>query len=210
MTQPLAAYPVSDRSSVPPHLRPSAARAAAAARVLGAAPPPLHGAAALELHPDLAPAAPGERRHLQVVEEPGRTPAQRRRRARAMLIGGAAVMMAVAFALVYLHVLLAQRQFKIDRLNTQVSQEQASYQQLRLQVAQLGSPQHVISTAEGQLGMTQPAKVTYISPTVTIAGTTTGTGTGTGWTGSAAPAGTQGLTGDADWPLIKSQLAGSS
>ena len=64
--------------------------------------------------------------------------------------------MAVAFGLVYLHVVLAQRQFALDRLTSKVQAEQATYQNLRLQVAQLGSPAQIISTAEGQLGMRQP------------------------------------------------------
>ena len=70
-------------------------------------------------------------------------------------------------------------------------------------MAQLGSPQHIISTAEGQLGMRQPASVTYLTPTVTI--------------GDAVRPGPQprrigrreAPAGDADWPQIKSQLAGS-
>ncbi len=76
----------------------------------------------------------------------------------------------MAFGLVYLHVVLAQRQFALDRLTAKVQGEQTTYQNLRLQVAQLGSPAHIISTAEGQLGMRPPASVTYLTPTVTIGG----------------------------------------
>ena len=82
----------------------------------------------------------------------------------------------------------------------QVQQEQLAYQKLRLQTAQLGSPQNIISTAEGQLGMTQPASVTYLSPsTTTAASSSSRTATASGGT-SQAPA------GDANWPAIKSQL----
>jgi len=93
----------------------------------------------------------------------------------------------------------------LDRLTTQVQSEQTAYQQLRVQVAQLGSPAHVISTAEGQLGMRQPASVTYLTPT-TSAGVA-----GSGPTGTAATSQSAGQApaGDADWPKIKSQLAGS-
>jgi cell division protein FtsL len=148
-----------------------------------------------------------DERHLAVVEAPVRTPAQRRRRARAVLVGGAAVVAVVAFSLVYLHVLLAQRQFKIDQLNKQLQQEQSTYQALRLQVAQLGSPSHIISTAEGVLGMVQPAHVTYLTPsssTPLVAGSDEPSLQPPGTKNTQAPA------GDADWPQIKAQLAGAS
>jgi hypothetical protein len=104
--------------------------------------------------------------------------------------------------LVYMHVVLAQRQFAIDRLNSTVQNQQAQYQALRLQVAQLGSPQNIIATAEGQLGMVQPASVSYLTPKQTVGGSST--------PGSTRPASsTRAPAGDADWPLIKSQLAGS-
>lgn len=193
MNQTSAARPAHKQSNVRASSRPSAARAAAAARLVGS----------------VAPAAPfdpkrlGEDvRHLRVVEAPTLTPAERRRRARLLLTGGVGLALAVVFGLVYMHVVLAQRQFAIDHLNTQVAKEQASYQSLRLQVAQLGSPQNIISTAEGQLGMVQPGSVTYLTPSTRV--------------GAAAPAGTaaqgapgQAPAGDADWPQIKSQLAGS-
>jgi hypothetical protein len=139
-------------------------------------------------------------RHLRVVPEGALTPAQRRRRARAVLIAGIGGAAAIGLALVYFHVVLAQRQFAIDRLNTRLQEAQATYQSRRLQVAQLGSPAHIISTAEGQLGMEQPANVSYLSP----AGGGRVQGGGSSLGGPAqAPA------GDADWPQIKSQLAGT-
>ncbi len=120
------------------------------------------------------------------------------------MLGGVGLILAVAFGLVYLHVVLAQRQFALDRLTTKVQAESTTYQNLRLQVAQLGSPQHVISMAEGKLGMRQPASVTYLTPSLTIPGETVAAS-------DPAPSGsvTQAPAGDADWPQIKSQLAGS-
>ena len=185
--------------NVPEHLRPSTARAAAAARVLGHSSSP---------NPD---DRTDEQRHLRVVEKPVRSPAQRRRLARAILLGAVGLAVSVAFALVYLHVVLAQRQFKLDRLTTQVQQEQATYQKLRLQVAELNSPQHIIATAEGQLGMIQPAGVTYLTPDPGVVSQS-------GFTGGSEPSltrsdpsspGAAAPEGDADWPRIKSQLAGS-
>jgi cell division protein FtsL len=118
-------------------------------------------------------------------------------------LAAAGLVLAVAFGLVYLHVVLAQRQFALDRLTTKVQGEQTLYQSLRLQVAQFGSPAHIISTAEGQLGMRQPASVTYLIPTVTIGGTSDPSG------GHAAAGSVNAPAGDADWPQIKAQLAGS-
>jgi cell division protein FtsB len=149
---------------------------------------------------------PSRSRHLTVVPEPGLSPAQRRRRARAALFAGIAAATAVGLALVYLHVVLAQRQFAVDRLNTQVQQAQAAYQQNRLQVAQLGSPDHIISMAEGQLGMIQPGQVTYLT---SPPGSTTGTSAGGATAATGAPStATTAPAGDADWPQIKSELAG--
>jgi hypothetical protein len=111
----------------------------------------------------------------------------------------------VAFGLVYLHVVMAQRQFELDRLTAQVTKEQTAYQQQRLQVAQLESPQHIISTAEGILGLVQPNSVTYLSPSTTTPASPRASGGSTG----SAKQGSQAPAGDADWPRIKSQLAGS-
>ncbi|MDA8044543.1 MAG: hypothetical protein M0Z30_04780, partial [Actinomycetota bacterium] len=146
--------------------------------------------------------------HLTVVADPGLSPAQRRRRARAVLFAGIAGATLVGLALVYLHVVLAQRQFAIDRLDKQVQQAQASYQQNRLQVAQLGSPDHIISMAEGQLGMTQPTKVAYLAPTPGSAAASAVTGTGSSTSGGSRSSARTAPAGDADWPQIKSELAG--
>ena len=179
----------------------------------------MDGAAALALVPQPAlpspprpdtPEGPARPRHLRVVPD-GLTPAQRRRRARILVISAISTAAAIALALVYFHVILAQRQFAIDRLGAQVQAAQTTYQSRRLEVAQLGSPQHIISMAEGPLGMMQPSKVTYLSPSsgqavvsgqgaVEALGQTRDSGT---LSPSHAPA------GDADWPQIKSQLAGS-
>lgn len=172
---------------------------------------------ALGLAPARAPApVPEERRrgrHLTVVEPGARSAAQRRRRARALVIAAIGVATCIGLALVYLHVVLAQRQFRIDKLDTQVQKAQADYQNLRLQVAELGSPGQVISTAEGQLGMVQPTKVVYLSPAPgTSRPPTSGAPAAAPASPGAAPvAGVNGVApaGDADWPQIKSQLAGA-
>jgi cell division protein FtsL len=151
-----------------------------------------------------------------VVEGPERTPAQRRRTLQWAAIAGVAFGLCVALGLVYLHVVLAQRQFRVDRLQSQVQAEQAAYQKLRLQVAQLASPASIISIAEGRLGMVQPGSITYL-PSVPgdASGGTAPSAHGTAPSAGGSEAGVSGSasagapTGDADWPVIKSQLAGS-
>jgi cell division protein FtsL len=176
-----------------PSSRPSAARAAAAARLV---------AKTGKLPEAFDPGRVGEGvRHLRVVEPRKLTPAERRRRAHVLLGGGVTLLVAVVFGLVYMHVVLAQRQFAIDRLNTKVHDQQAQYHTLRLQVAQLGSPQNIIATAEGQLGMVQPASVNYLTPNQSVGSSPSGSQRSA--SSSQAPA------GDANWPQIKSQLAGS-
>jgi len=176
--------------------RPSATRAAAAARLAGVK---TAGAAPID------PSRVGEDvRHLRVVPPRILTQEERRRRTRRLLSAGVGLGIAVVFGLVYLHVLLAQRQFAIDRVNAQVQKDQVSYQSLRLEVAQLGSPQNVIATAEGKLGMLQPASVTYLTPASEV-----GPPSHTAGNASTVSASTSAPAGDADWPQIKSQLAGS-
>ncbi len=216
--------------------RPSAARAAAAARLAGApagteevaarmkqaarrsrtlsaVSPAVSGAAALAVAPLRRPGPRREEqprpRHLRVVPD-GLSPAQRRRRARALLVTGIGAAAMIGLALVYFHVVLAQRQFAIDHLQAKVQQAQATYQDRRLQVAQLGSPQHIISTAEGQLGMTQPSKVTYVTPASgdPVSSGQTGKQPLGQVAGATVLAPSQAPAGDADWPTIKSQLAG--
>ncbi len=186
---------------MPAHLRPSPARAAAAARLVAGS------ASAAPLEGDRSE----EGRHLRVVEKPARSPAQRRRLARAILLGGVGLAVSVAFALVYLHVVLAQRQFKLDTLTSRVQQQQVTYQKLRLKVAELNSPQNIIATAEGQLGMVQPSGVTYLTPPAGAVGLSSSTGGADPSLTQSDPSSpaTVAPEGDADWPKIKSQLAGS-
>jgi len=122
------------------------------------------------------------------------------------LAGAAAVagILAVVFALVAIHVLLAQNQFELDRLNTRSAAAEAQYDRLRLQVAQLQSPERVVATAEGRLGMVSPPKVTYLTPNAP-AGATGGPAS----SASAPPpakASAASPSVSADWARVKAQL----
>jgi cytoskeletal protein RodZ len=78
------------------------------------------------------------------------------------------------FGIVWLHVMLAQNQFRLDRVNSRVATLQDHYERDRLQVDQLESPQRIVQEAEGKLGMVVPSTVIYLSPSVPPASATTG------------------------------------
>jgi cell division protein FtsL len=109
----------------------------------------------------------------------------------------AAAAVVVAFGLVYLRVIAAQRQFTLDNLNRQVTQQEATYDRLQLQVAQLNAPDRIVRYAESKLGMVPSTSVTILSPVSPYPGEPTTT-----------PAG-QAPAGDADWPQIKALMAGT-
>ena len=123
---------------------------------------------------------------------------------------GIAVAAGVLMALVALHVLIAENQFRLDNLAQRAAAQQATYERLRLSVAELESPSRIVSAAEGKLGMQQPGTVTYLPATSTPTGSTMGgpsasANFGDTDAGSSASA----PSGDADWPSIKPFLSGS-
>ena len=125
-----------------------------------------------------SPAAPSrqdreeQQRHLRLVQNQARRRAGRRR---LLVVLGIASVAVVGLALVALHVLIAENQFRLDVLQQRASTEQASYEKLRLQVAQLEAPARIVSQAEGRLGMVQPAMVTYLPATTSTPATTPAT-----------------------------------
>ena len=69
-------------------------------------------------------------------------------------------LLALVTAVVF-HVVLAQNQMELDRLNGQIAQEQRTYEQRRLTASLLASPQRVIQEAE-RLGLVQPPEAAQI------------------------------------------------
>jgi hypothetical protein len=65
---------------------------------------------------------------------------------------------------VVFHVVLAQNQMELDRLNGQIATAQRTYEQRRLTESLLASPQHVIQEAErlGLVQPTDPAQILYV------------------------------------------------
>jgi cell division protein FtsL len=79
---------------------------------------------------------------------------------RSLAIGrlGAVLVVVTIFAVVsavVFHVVLAQNQMELDRLNGQIAKEQRTYEHRNLAVATLGSPQHLIEAAMRQ-GLVEP------------------------------------------------------
>jgi hypothetical protein len=69
----------------------------------------------------------------------------------------AALVLAVVF-----HVVLAQRQMQLDRVNEQIAKEQTTYEKNRLVESLLSSPQRIIQEGE-RLGLVLPAEpATYL------------------------------------------------
>jgi cell division protein FtsL len=62
------------------------------------------------------------------------------------------------------HALLIQNQAHIDELNDRVAAEQARYEELRLEVAQLESPQRIMEEATTNLGMVPPGETVWLTP----------------------------------------------
>jgi cell division protein FtsL len=151
--------------------------------------------------PDLKAQPPQAPRHLRLVGAEELAAIRRRRRLR---LGGVVLVgfvIALLFAAVGMHVVLAQNQFRLDSLDTQAATQQARYQQLRLQVDQLSSPQRIISIAEGKLGMVAPSSVTYLTPASARPGSAAA---------NASPGGPPPASAPAGWSTIKPQLAASS
>jgi cell division protein FtsL len=114
--------------------------------------------------PAPAPKRQPSRPPLRVVPDDYVDPRIRRRRARLFVAGLSTLVAAGLFGIVSLHVALTQGQFRLERLEAKADEQQARYEQLRLQVAELESPDRIVAVAQERLGMVSPPGVTYLSP----------------------------------------------
>ncbi|MGH9105952.1 MAG: hypothetical protein ACRDZX_08970 [Acidimicrobiales bacterium] len=168
--------------------------------------------------------AEASRASLRLVRRPPR----RRPNRRPLLVSSiVASLGVVAMGLVALHVLIAENQFRLDHLQQRASAQQATYEKLRLTVAELEAPSRIVSVAQGPLGMQQPGSVTYLhaksahpggpaqlpEASVVTATRTAGTPSATrpaGTAGSASTAGTSSATGTASTSVPAALSAASS
>ena len=71
---------------------------------------------------------------------------------------------AVLVGNVFVHASITQGQFELERLRDSAAEREAVYQRHRLQVAEAEAPERILERAR-RLGMIEPAKVTYLTPT---------------------------------------------
>jgi len=85
-------------------------------------------------------------------------------RRRTGLSAGALLFAVVLGGNVSVHATTTQGQFDLERLRDSARQRETVYQQLRLEVADLQAPDRIAAEAR-RLGMVEPPKVTYLTPT---------------------------------------------
>lgn len=95
---------------------------------------------------------------LRVVE-----PAPRRRVGRAGTIAGVVLFVAL-FALAAFQTVLIRTQARIDDLDRRIAEEEARRTDLTLRLADLRSPDRIVSVATDRLGMIAPGTVAYLQP----------------------------------------------
>jgi cell division protein FtsL len=86
------------------------------------------------------------------------------RRRRTRLFTALAVLAAVVglFAILSLHVILTQEQMTLDRLEAQADELEAQNQRLRVQVAELESPNRIVTEARRKFAMAPPTSIVAI------------------------------------------------
>jgi cell division protein FtsL len=101
-----------------------------------------------------------KRRHLRVV----RPPAPQRRRRLAFLVAAFALTSSLIVGVVSLQALVSQTAFRMERVQTENQQLQLHFDELRLQLATLSSPQRIEREAR-RIGLVypDPANVKTIS-----------------------------------------------
>jgi cell division protein FtsL len=111
--------------------------------------------------PELEPRRGDRRRHLQVVPDPGE---QRARRLSNLFTGLIFVVACFGlFAVIGAHVLLAQGQAEVQELQDRAAEERERLADLRLEVAALEAPAHIIDAARAR-GMVAPETVVSLAP----------------------------------------------
>lgn len=100
------------------------------------------------------------RARLRVI--PGRKRRERSRRVGLREFGGLALAVAMFFALIYSRITLDRAAFQIATLDAQISEQEARFDELRLAVAQLESPERIYAEAQ-RMGMVLPSEGRTVS-----------------------------------------------
>jgi len=113
--------------------------------------------------PSRARTVAGARTRPATAVRPARVAAERRHVGRSATLLVLFTLFALVSAVVF-HVVLAQHQLQLDRLNAQIAKEQRTYEQRRLTASLLASPPRVIQEAQ-RLGLvvpTDPPQYLYV------------------------------------------------
>ena len=105
------------------------------------------------------PAPATRERHLAVVDPAAR---KRERRARIGVRIAVASVIASVLIVVGIHVMMAEGQLQLDRLEAATKTEQQRYEALRLRYAKRIAPEAIIERAE-DMGMVQAESMRYVS-----------------------------------------------
>jgi cell division protein FtsB len=114
-------------------------------------------------------------RHLAVVR-PGRRPRPQFKLTPKTGVTLTALMFSALFGVAVSHALLIQSQLRLDDMDKEVADEQARYEQLRLDVAELESPDRIIADAR-EMGMVDPTETVWLTPDEADAAGVDGEGT---------------------------------
>jgi cell division protein FtsL len=117
---------------------------------------------------------------LRVVPPNTLSAVGRRRRARRFGVLLSSMVFIAVFGVVAAHVVLTQRQFRLQGMEDRAATEEARYERLRLEVAQLEAPERVVAAAR-ELGMVPPANVTYVASSRTTPAASTDSRTPNEW-----------------------------
>jgi hypothetical protein len=153
--------------------------------------------------------APARRPELRVVG-----PEAAPQRLRVATVGALATVtvFGLLFALAMFQIALVQGQQHLDELDTKVQASQQRYEALRLQVAQLESPEHIVDEAINRLGMVPPPGTTYLTPDGAVTADTAAAGTADPEAASADATDPESATATADeaaadgWATVKPYL----
>ena len=147
------------------------------------------------------PTPPRRRRDAPAPARPARAArpaAPVRARQRLGFVASGLLFTAVLVGNVTVHASITQGQFELERLQDSAREREAAYQQLRLQVAEAEAPDRIVERAR-QMGMVEPAKVTYLTPT---------TKTSSGGPASADTAANTPTEAAQSWGRVKPHLDG--
>jgi hypothetical protein len=144
--------------------------------------------------PDRAPRsspAPARERHLAVVDPEAR---KRDRRARLGVRLAVAAVVGAVLIVVGFHVMMAESQLQLERVDRATAKEQLRYQALRLRYADRAAPEAIVKRAT-QIGMIPATSLRYLSAPGVPA-----RGSGTDGTAATAPSLAR------DWEKVKKHL----